>query len=215
MDKRFTLILLGLFVAFGGIFWFSKQGNNTDGPASSNSVQATKHTVGAGKKGVTLVEYGDLECPACGQYFPILQEVKKKYGDDITFQYRHFPLPSHPQARIAHRAAEAAGKQGKFFEMHDMMYQRQQEWSGNNSAAKIFEGYATEIGLDVEKFKTDAASVEINAIINADVAEGQKIGAASTPTFVINDKLVERNPRSLDEFVKLIDDAINAKSGQQ
>lgn len=209
------LIITGLLVIFGGIFWFSKSEKQADNNRSGESaVTTSSHIQGAGNKGVTLIEYGDLECPACGQYYPILKEVKKKFGDDLKFQFRHFPLQIHPQARAAHRAAEAAGRQGKFFEMHDMLYERQQSWAGNSASAQMFESYAEELNLDMAKYRADVASDSINGVINADIAEGQKAGARATPTFVLNGKTIEQNPRSLDDFIKLIEDAMSSSSDQ-
>ena len=212
MDRRFGLIITALVIGFAGIFWFNSRSKQSNGSTDTKAT-VTSHVQGAGTKGVTLIEYGDFECPACGQYFPILKEIKSRFGDDIAFQFRHFPLPSHPQARAAHRAAEAAGRQGKFFEMHDMLYTRQDAWSGNTAAARIFEGYAQELSLDMDKFRADVASESVNATINADITAGQAAGATGTPTFVLNGKTIP-NPRGLDEFVKVIEDAINQKSVQ-
>lgn len=220
MDKRFSIIIATLLIGFGGIFFLTKNNNQSDNSNSQNSkaskvtIEPTKFTVGAGNKKVTLIEYGDLQCPACGQYYPLVKQVKAKYGDDITFQFRHFPLVQiHKSAMIAHRAAQAAGNQGKFFEMHDMMYEQQQSWTNSSNSSEIFEGYAQQIGLDMERYKADTGSRATNDIINLDITEGQKIGANSTPTFVINGKKIE-NPRDLDGFYKLIDEAIKAANPQ-
>jgi protein-disulfide isomerase len=207
--NRFTIVILALLVAFAGVFWFSKREKSKDNTTNGSSVQTTNFTQGEGKKGVTLIEYGDFECPACGQYYPIVKEVKAKFGDDLKFQFRHFPLVQiHRNAMVAHRAAQAAGKQGKFFEMHDKLYEQQQVWTTSQNPASIFESYATDLGLNIDQFRTDAASSETNGIINADISEGQKIGANSTPTFVLNGKKVEQNPRDLESFIKLIEDEI-------
>lgn len=214
MSKRFFAIVLIAIAAVVGVFWFSSHKASSP-PASS--VQPTNHVVGAGTSGVTLTEYGDFQCPACGAYFPIVKSVRQHFGDQIKFQFRNFPLTQlHQNAMAAHRAAEAAGNQGKFFEMHDLLYQRQQAWSSTPNPGSIFEGYAQELGLDMTQFRLDVASQKTFDIINADIREGEKIGANSTPTFVLDGKKVDQNPRSLDEFIKLIDDAIKAKAtGQQ
>lgn len=211
MDKRFVIALLVILGIFVGYFYVTKQ------DAKDNRVvvdaQPTKHTQGAGSKKVTLVEYGDFQCPVCAQYYPILKEIKNKYGDDITFQFSHFPLDSiHPNARGAHRAAEAAGNQGKFFEMHDLLYENQQSWSESSNGKAIFESYATQLGLDVEKFKVEFADENINSIINADLDAGKKLGVKGTPGLVLNGRLLEDNERrSLEELIKTIDAEI-AKS---
>jgi protein-disulfide isomerase len=140
--------------------------------------------------------------------FPLVKEVKAAYGEDLKFQFRHFPLTSiHPNAFLGSRAAEAAGKQGKFFEMHDLLYQNQEEWSTASNPTSVLESYASQLSLNIDQFKKDMTSSEVNAIINADLKAGQALGANSTPTFVLNGKKVEENPRSVDDFKKLIDEA--------
>ncbi len=209
MDRRFFAIILIIVAGLGGIFWLSKDKAAT--PATLG--QVSNHTQGAGKKGVTLIEYGDFQCPACGQYFPIVKQVKEKFGEDITFQFRNFPLSQiHPKAFAAHRAAEAAGMQGKFFEMHNLLYERQNIWSQASNATATFETYAQELGLDLAKFKVDFVSEQVNATINADIKAGQELGANSTPTFILDGNKIQ-NPRGLEEFEKVIDDAIAAKAG--
>lgn len=205
MNSRFTLIVIALLIGFAGIFWFTK---NKDAPAVQTSNQPTSHTQGAGNKKVTLTEYGDFECPACGQYYPIIKLVKDTYKDDITFQFRHFPLVQiHQLAMSAHRAAEAAGKQGKFFEMHDLLYESQNSWKSSTNPTSLFESYATQLELNLDQFRQDVASEAVNDAINADIQEGQKLGATATPTFAINGKRIEENPRDFEGFKKLIDEA--------
>lgn len=216
MNNRFAVVVVALILAFIGIIFISKD-KKADAPTTNNQeIRATEHKQGAGNKGVTLIEYGDFECPACGAYYPLVKQVKEKYKDDITFQFRHFPLVQiHRNAMAAHRAAEAAGKQNKFFEMHDMLYERQQSWKSETNPTAIFEGYAAELGLNIEQFRRQAASGDINDIINADIKAGQAADATATPTFVINGKKVEQNPRDLEAFYKLIDDAIKTAGSQQ
>jgi protein-disulfide isomerase len=216
MNNRFVVVIIALVLAFLGVVFVSKD-KKADAPSTNDqSIKATEHKQGAGNKGVTLIEYGDFECPACGAYYPLVKQVKEKYKDDITFQFRNFPLVQiHRNAMVAHRAAEAADKQGKFFEMHDMLYERQQSWKSETNPTTVFEGYAQELGLNVEQFRRDAASGEINDIINADIKEGQAADASATPTFVINGKKVEQNPRDLEAFYKLIDDAIKEAEAQR
>jgi protein-disulfide isomerase len=114
---------------------------------------------------------------------------------------------------LGSRAAEAAGKQGNFFEMHDLLYENQDNWSKVGNPNGVLEGYAKQLDLNIDQFKSDMASEETNNVINADRREGNAIGATSTPTFVINGKKVEKMPQTLDQFKKLIDEAI-AKAQQ-
>lgn len=210
--NRFTVIIIALVVGFVGLFWFTKDKADAPTNGGSGTAQASSHTYGNTDSEVVLIEYGDFECPACAQYFPLVSQIKEKYKDDITFQFRHFPLVQiHRNAMASHRAAEAAAMQGKFWEMHDLLYQQQDAWKNESNPARTFEGYAQSIGLDVEKFKTDVASAAANDAINADIKEGQNAGANSTPTFVLNGKKID-NPTTLEEFEKLIEDALKEQS---
>jgi protein-disulfide isomerase len=208
MNLKTILIMLGVVAAVVGFLIFTQPADD-----EQSAVNASQHTVGAGNDGVTLVEYGDFQCPACAQYFPVLQQVKEEYGDRITFQFRHFPLEAiHPNARAASRAAEAASIQGMFWEMHDHLFTYQSEWQSSGDPLSIFERYAQTIGIpDTEKFKEDYRSSEVNAIINADLSAGRNLGVQSTPTFVLNDRLLESNPSaSFEAFKLLIDEALGA-----
>lgn len=209
MDKRFLMIIAVLVLIFGGIFFFTKSKSNAPGSNNGGSqTGGSNHVVGANQKQVTLVEFGDFQCPACAQYYPVMKQVKQKYGDQIAFQFRHFPLVQiHPNAMVAARAAEAAGKQGKFWEMHDLLYENQTAWSQSSNPNAIFEQYAAQLSLNVETFKQDMADSNTLAIINADVAAAQGFGATGTPTFVLNGKKIE-SPNNADGFFKLIDEAI-------
>jgi protein-disulfide isomerase len=211
MKSRFSLILIACVVIFGGILVFSKKDEKS--PDSGNSTgQLSSHTRGEGKKGVTLTEYGDFECPACAAYYPIVEQVFEKYKADITFQFRNFPLRQiHKNAMVAHRAAEAADKQGKFWEMYALLYQNHSNWSQETEASSTFRAFAQSLSLDMTKYDADFKSEVTNAIINADIAEGQKLGVSSTPTFFIDGKKIE-NPRDLEAFTKAIEDAIKAKN---
>lgn len=214
MSKEFIAVVIVVVVGLFGLFTLTKK-DNPNGSNPASNAQPTSHAVGAGNEGVTLIEYGDLQCPACKSYYPIVKQIKEEFGDKITFQFRHFPLNQiHPHAYQAARAAEAAGNQGKFFEMHDMLYENQDSWSGLSDVTSVFESYAQQLGLDMEKFKSDVVSAEVGAAIDADVKEGNKAGANSTPTFVINGQKIEKNPQSLEEFKQLINDKIEEVKSQ-
>lgn len=214
MSNRFFITLLVIIAGVCGFIVYNNQKKSDDGANVASTVQASDHVKGSDSSGVVLVEYGDFQCPACGSYYPIVKQVYEQYKGQITFQFRNFPLVQiHPNAMLAHRAAEAAGKQGKFWEMHDKLYETQQSWSATTSAATVFESYAQQLGLDMEKYKADAASQAINDVINADIREAQKIGASSTPTFVLDGVKIQ-NPRTVEDFAKVIDEAIAKKSQQ-
>lgn len=212
MNNRFLLILAAIIVVLGGIFFFTRE----DESATNTAATPSNHVYGKADSTVTLVEYGDFECPACAAYFPIVQQVKANYEDKIAFQFRHFPLVQiHPNAMIAARAAEAAGKQDKFWEMHDLLYQQQSTWAKSQNASAIFEDYATQLGLNVDQFKADVAAQATLDTINADVREGQAAGVSATPTFVLNGKKLEGLQPTYESISKAIDEALNAQSSQQ
>lgn len=210
MSKQFIAVIIVVVLGLFGVFSLTKKSGNGSG-SSAGAAQPSEHKQGAGKKGVLLIEYGDLQCPACKSYYPIVKQVQQVYGDDITFQFRNYPLNQiHPHAFEAARAAEAAGKQGKFFEMHDLMYENQDSWSQAPGVSAIFEGFAQELGLNLDQFKADVTSEAVADTINADIKAGQAVGANSTPTFVLDGKKID-SPSDLDGFKQLIDAAIAQK----
>jgi len=153
----------------------------------------------------TLVEYSDFQCPACGAYYPVVKEIEKEFGSTVRIVYRHFPLTQlHKNALTAAYAAEAAGKQGKFWEMHDLLFERQATWSENANVVDTFSGYAKELGIDTEKFKTDIASQEVKDRVDRDVKSGAAAQIQGTPTFFLNGKQIQ-NPRSFPAFKALLE----------
>ncbi len=212
MSKQFFVVIAAVIVGLGAIFWFSNKGPSTPTRGNSN-VQPSNHIFGSGKKGVTLLEYGDYQCPACEAYYPVVKQVVNKYQADIFFQFRNFPLTQiHQNAFAGARAAEAAGLQGKYFEMHDLLYDQQSTWSVSTNPLTFFQGYAQQLGLDVTKFNSDYSSSAVNDIINADINAGNAIGVNATPTFVLDGQKVDKSPQSLAAFDKLIADEITAKN---
>lgn len=153
---------------------------------------------------VTLVKFSDYQCPACKVYFPFVNQLKQDYGDDIRVVYKHFPLSIHPYAHVAARSVEAARLQGKFQEMHDMIFQGQEQWSQGNAEA-IFIGYANTIGLNVDQFRSDMNSADMNRIVMADRREGRDLNVNSTPTFYVNGEEMISVPRTYPEFKAIID----------
>lgn len=217
MSRRFVIILVVLVTAFFGFLLFNKKDKSTtDSGGSTSTAELSNHIYSQGSSGVTLIEYGDFQCPACYQYFPIVAQVKDKYKDKVTFQFRHYPLVEiHQNALIGAKAAEAAGLQGKFWEMHDALYTNQQEWSGSTNPQPFFEKYAKTIELDLERFKSDMKSDSVNATVQADRGEAKKQGYSGTPAFVLNGEYLKEPPRDVEGFSKLLDEAIAKQSNQQ
>lgn len=207
MDKKFWLVVGVITALFVGFLIFG--GNKDANKSSGATAKPSNHVRGTGTK-VTIVEYGDFQCPACSFYEPVMEQVMQKYSNEATMQFRHFPITSlHQNAFAAARAAEAAGKQDKFWEMYGKIYPTQDAWKNSSNANAIFESYAAEFGLDIAKYKADFKSPSVNDTINADMAAGQALGVDSTPTFIINGKIYPNPPApTIEAFSAVIDKAI-------
>ena len=149
------------------------------------------HTAGPANAPVKLEEFGDFECPPCGQFHPILKQMQEEFGDKLQVTFREFPLvPTHQHALAAASAAEAAGLQGKFWEMHHVIYEHQNDWHKEFDVRPIFEGYAKQIGVDVERYKRDVDSDGVARRIMQDGNRGHSLGVKGTPTVFINGREV-------------------------
>lgn len=158
---------------------------------------------------VTIVEFGDFQCPACGAAHPVLKQIVSDYKDKVYFVFRNFPLPMHPNAPLAAQAAYAAGSQGKFWEMHDKLYESQDEWAEKSAgpAKDVIVGYAKELGLDMTKFNDDLNKNAGNAKIQKDQNDGYQLGVNSTPTVYINGTKFAA-VMTYDQLKKEIDDRL-------
>ena len=155
-------------------------------PAGQQPGAANPYVKGNNSARVTVEEFSDFQCPACSGLEPGLKRVMADYNDRVRFVFRNYPLQMHKYAFIAARAAEAAGLQGKFWEMHDMLYENQKEWSDSMEPRVQFDSYATRLGLDVQRFKADMDRQELAERIKADMLRGNALGVKGTPTVYIN-----------------------------
>lgn len=171
-------------------------------------VRDDSHVLGEpGTGGVTLVEFLDFECEACGAAYPIIEDLRTRYAGQVTFVARYFPLPGHVNSRTSARAVEAASRQGEFEAMYRKMYETQATWGEQQEPLDgLFRTYAEELGLDMEQYDTDYASPEVAARVEKDVADGTELGIQGTPTFYLNGALLQ--PRSGEDFVSAIDAAL-------
>lgn len=167
----------------------------TPGAQSSQGGSAAIHVRGGSDAKVTLEEYGDYQCPPCGILFHDLKTIEKEYGTRMRFVFRHYPLSGHIHARTAAHAAEAASLQGKFWEMHEMIYQNQANWSPATDARSVFIQYAQTLGLDVDRFMRDMDSPEVAARVRADYDRGSSLGVNGTPAVFMNGQMV--NPTAV------------------
>lgn len=170
------------------------------------------HALGDAKAPVTLEEFGDFECPPCGILHPILKDIAKDYGPSkVRIIFREFPLvPNHVHALAAARASEAAGLQGKFWEMHDMIYEHQKDWHEAFDVRPIFDGYAKTIGLDVEQFGRDNTSEIVERRIFLDGKRAHSLGVQGTPTVFLNGKEVPFQSLAPDKLRELINNELAA-----
>ena len=228
MERKTEIIIIGVFVAIVAIITIGAAIFSSSHPASTTTFNATTvpaltsadWTRGDASATVSVIEYGDFECPACGAYEPMIEQLTKDYGTRVLFSFRNFPLfQIHPFAMIAAQAAEAAGLQGKYWEMHDLLYQKQTEWTANTSlspadvVSKYFDGYVQSLGLNVAKFDTDINSAAVTAKVQKDLASGNAAKVDHTPTFFINLTQIP-NPQSYDQFKAAIDAALASSTAQ-
>lgn len=175
-----------------------------------DKISAYDWVKGSRTASAVLVEYSDFQCPACGAYYPLVKRVAEEYGDKLAIVYRNFPLTTiHKNALRGASAAEAAGQQGKFWEMHDRLFEGQKEWSEGNNPQKFIDEYATALGLDMDRFHKDMDSQSVQDKISADVASAEKYEVNGTPTFFLNGKKLD-SVRSFDDFKTVIDEALGS-----
>lgn len=183
----FIAVIIGVLGGVGGLLW---QFGQSDQKAIADIAGSSVHRQGEGA--VTIVEFSDFQCPACLSVQVPLKQILKKFEGKVSFVYRHFPLSSiHKNAQLAAQAAEAAGLQGKFFEMHDLLFAKQIEWSGLPTPTEKFVSYASEIGLDKDKFGKDLESSAVKELVSADSLSAARYRLTGTPSFFVNGMKVE------------------------
>jgi protein-disulfide isomerase len=208
--KQIIITVLVVVGIIGGAVLLSGGEDNVAG-AESNNFYGQEEGI------ITVTEFADFQCPACAGFYPIISQVKEQFADQVRFEYKHFPLVQiHPNATTAHRAAQAAANQGKFWEMHDLLFERQQSWSDSTNSAGVFEQYARELGLDMDKYQAEVNTSEILSVINADIEAGKSRSVTGTPTFFIDGEVIEDTSTisTVDGFSRLIQEKIDAKTGQ-
>lgn len=222
MSKKTWMIFIVICVAvLGGLIFISRKDKiNVDAiemtkatAASNANGNIADHVFGNKDSKVVLIEYGDFQCPACGSAYPIIKEVTDAYKDKVAFIFRNNPLTAiHPNARAGSAAAEAAGLQGKYWDMHDALYENQTSWSSAavDKRTDMFVAYASQIGVkDKEKFKKDMESNAVNNKIDFDLALGKRVPVSGTPTILLNNKKIESDVWSdKDKFKAAIEDAL-------
>jgi protein-disulfide isomerase len=199
-----VLIIWGLFVAMN-----RPASNGLPNVGSPAPITAIDHVEGSADAKVTLIEYGDFQCPACATYASLVERLATDEATGtLRIVFRHFPLPQHANAMISAQASEAASAQGKFWDMYKLIYAGQADWENQSDAAarKTFDGYAAQLGLDQARFDQDIDSPVAEQFIQSEQAEGQALGIDYTPTFFVNGKIIT-NPQGYEAFKAIIDSA--------
>lgn len=175
---------------YGGVF------GNSSGQSQDNAPREAQE--------VHILKYSDYQCPACKVYIPLEEQLKAEFGDMIEIEYRHFPLSGHQFADLAARAAEAARQQGMFEEMHNLIFEYQEEWS-EGGAREYFFDFAEQIGLDMQQFENDLESEEIQQTVNSQLQEGVRRTVNSTPTYFLNGQKLRQNPQNYEQFKSIVE----------
>jgi len=210
-----ALGLLALVAAFVFVYVTSQKSDSD--PASTNSgsqelssaVASDSHYVDkVGPDAVTIVEFLDFECGACGQFYPYVEALREVYDGDINYVVRYFPLPSHPNSMDAAIAAEAAAQQGEFEAMYQRLFETQSEWAGGTPPqSDTFRAMALDLGLDMDAYDSAVADPATQTRVEADFDAGVALGVNSTPTFFVNDEYIDTSrlenlPEAVDAAVK-------------
>jgi protein-disulfide isomerase len=203
-----VVILIGLVVFFSQNKEKTESGNSNDPYA----IVSDDHVTGSDISEIVLIEYSDFQCPYCALIYPVVLQMEQEFGQDIKFVFRHLPLPSiHKNTMAAHRAAEAASLQDKYFEMAQLIYAHQGDWESAANASSIFETYAQELGLDVAKFNEDVKSQAVYNRIKRDIDSATEIAIPATPAFILNGQLISV-PKDIEDLRSTLQEAVNKQS---
>ena len=205
-ESKIILLVAAVIVAAVGILIAFVNANQMD-PATIMEKVVRENSRRAGSGSVQVVEFGDYQCPACAQSNPTVSKLKEEFEGKITFVYRNFPLPGHQNAWPSAEAAEAAGDQGKFWEMHDILYANQSQWSALADPTTMFAEYARELNLDIDRFTKSVTNKANKERISNDQSDGYAVGVSGTPTFFINGK--RQSSFDYDSLKKAIEAELN------
>ncbi|EIC06462.1 disulfide bond formation protein DsbA [Microbacterium laevaniformans] len=180
-----------------------------DGSSSAQLVRENSHVLDDGGEGaVTVVEFLDFECEACGSFYPIVEDLREQFAGEITYVVRYFPLPGHFNSKNAAIAAEAAAQQDRFEDMYHRLFESQAEWGeAQESRADLFRGFAEELGLDMVAYDAAVADPSTTERVDQDFEEGRALGVSSTPTFFVDGELAQL--QEWDDLENLVQAAVS------
>ncbi|MEV8369106.1 thioredoxin domain-containing protein [Microbacterium sp. NPDC064584] len=179
------------------------------GSSSAQLVRENSHVLDDGGEGaVTVVEFLDFECEACGAFYPIVEDLRERFAGEITYVVRYFPLPGHFNSKNAAIAAEAAAQQDRFEDMYHRLFETQAEWGeAQESRADLFRGFAEELGLDMVAYDAAVADPSTTERVDQDFEEGRALGVSSTPTFFVDGELAQL--QEWDDLENLVQAAVS------
>lgn len=226
MDKKGWLIFSVIVIALFGILIYRSQSEKitlTDVDpfqiqgASENNGEIADHVLNPSDNSLTLIEYGDFQCPGCQSMYPIVHKITEEFASDIQYVFRSYPLSYHANAKASAAAAESAGLQDRYWDMFDMIYSNPDDWenAGATERTEVFLRYAKELGLDTNRFKEDLDSERVKKKINFDVSLANLSNVTATPTFFLNgekldsDKIVTENG-----FREIVKEALSESSNK-
>lgn len=210
----FIIVALVALITFGSGFALYRS-KKLAAPTAASGEASGVHVRGKADAPVTIEEFGDFQCPPCATMSGVLHKFGDEYGSRLRLVFHHFPLPVHAHAREAALAAEAAHEQGKFWEMHDVLYKEQALWSIADNAPALFAGYAKSIGLDIDRFQKDVKEHEVAERVEAEHKLGLSRGVTSTPTLFVNNVLVPPPETAPDSLKKRIETALADKGKEK
>jgi protein-disulfide isomerase len=209
----FAIILAAFLAALGAgalFFHFRQSPPPSTKPAFGKPGAEPPHLRGPANASVELEEFGDFECLPCLMLWPAMKNIEKDYAKSLGVTFRQHPLAQHRHALEAARASEAAGLQGRFWEMHDLLYLKRSQWVPGEDVRPFFKTCASELGLDLERFTKDLDGAEVAKRIAADEDRGASLGIDRTPVVFINGKKVELSPQPEEALRAAIDAALGA-----
>lgn len=201
------VIIFSVALLFGVPFLMSSSQVTPEETKILTNVTTSDWTYGNKEAKVVLIEYLDFQCEACARVYPMTEKVKEEYKDRVLFVTRYFPLSGHQYSRQSASVVEASGQQGKYWKMFKLMFERQTTWSESDDPTTLFNSYAKELNLDMEKFNVDIKSQTTKDRIDNDFSSGNKLNVQGTPSFFINGRKMS-TPTDITAFRKVLDEEL-------